>query len=104
MAYCKCVSILTNPLRYLELDVGSCCPCQQVNAKSSLSLFPVRQNSATTRHLTIFMNDIKSGRYAENPIKRLVDIYVLDVIGALPPEMADNAQRMDLQRVFKTAA
>ncbi len=50
------------------------------------------------------MNDIKSGRYAENPLKRLVDVYVLDVIGALPPEMAATAQRMDLQRVFKTAA
>ena len=50
------------------------------------------------------MNGIKSGRYAENPLKRLVDVYVLDVIGALPPEMAATAQRMDLQRVFKTAA
>jgi hypothetical protein len=50
------------------------------------------------------MNDVKSERYAESPIKRFVDVYVLDVVGALPPEQAAAVERLDLQRIFKTRA
>jgi hypothetical protein len=43
-------------------------------------------------------------RYKNQPIKRLVDAYVLDVVGALPPAAEATLERMNLQRVFKTKA
>ena len=43
-------------------------------------------------------------RYKSEPIKRLVDAYVLDTIGALPPSAKATLERIDLQRVFKTHA
>jgi len=43
-------------------------------------------------------------RYKNEPIKRLVDAYVLDVVGALPLSSEATLERMNLQRVFKTKA
>lgn len=43
-------------------------------------------------------------RYKDAPLKRLVEAYVLDVIGALPPASEATMERLNLQRVLKTRA
>lgn len=50
------------------------------------------------------MSDTGTERYEKAPIKRLVDTYVMDVIGALSSEISAKMDQLNLQRVFKTKA
>ncbi|MGB0768593.1 MAG: hypothetical protein ACPGYV_12910 [Phycisphaeraceae bacterium] len=42
----------------------------------------------------------KNPRYAENPIYRFAELYVLDTLGLMPAEK--NPKELDLQAIFKT--
>lgn len=50
------------------------------------------------------MKSTGSDRYKVAPIKRFVDTYVLDVVGALSPEASSAMGHVDLQRIFNTMA